>query len=333
MIITRTPFRISFFGGGTDFPEHYKEHGGCVLSTTINKYCYIICRKLPPFFEYKYRIRYTHREETKSINEIGHPVVREVLRYLGIKDGIEMVHTSDIPAMSGIGSSSAFTVGFLHSLYSLKGKIVGKRYLASEAIKIEQEILKENVGSQDQVAAAFGGFNRIDFTNEHNFYVTPITINEDRIKQIQDSLMLFFTGTTRYSSNISAEHRKNLPGKVKELNSMKHLVDEAINVLNNENEPIDTFGKLLDETWKIKRSLSNLVSNSAIDDLYSAVKHAGAIGGKLLGAGGGGFLLCFVPVEKQHKVSLLLKKYIHVPFRFESLGSQITMYSPEDKYD
>ncbi|MHC9544296.1 MAG: kinase [Vulcanimicrobiota bacterium] len=333
MIITRTPFRISFFGGGTDFPEFFNEHGGSVLSTTINKYCYIVCRILPPFFEYKYRIRYTKREEINFVNEIIHPVVRETLRYLEIEDGIEMVHTSDIPAMSGIGSSSAFTVGFFQSLYAMKGKVVSKRFLASEAIKMEQEILNENVGCQDQAAVAFGGFNKIDFSRERKFYVMPITVKPERIEKIQESLMLFFTGFTRNSSVIACEQRQNVPSRIKELTLMRELVDEAIRILNSETEPIESFGKLLDETWKLKCSLSSKVTNSAIDDIYSLVMKSGAIGGKLLGAGGGGFLLCFVPRERQPHIRQLLKNLVYVPFKFENLGSQIIMYSPEDRYD
>jgi D-glycero-alpha-D-manno-heptose-7-phosphate kinase len=333
MIITRTPFRISFFGGGTDFPEFYNQYGGSVLSSTINKYCYIVIRVLPPYFDYKYRIRYTKREEVNCIDDIIHPVVRESLKFMEIKHGIEVVHTSDIPAMSGIGSSSSFTVGFLHSLYAMQGKIVSKRVLAGEAIKIEQEILRENVGSQDQAAAAFGGFNRIDFNKEKKFYVTPITIKEERIEQIQHSLMLYFTGFTRNSSDISLEQRQNIKSNIRELTVMKDLVDEAISILNSQTEPIDSFGRLLDETWKIKRNLSTKVSNEYIDDIYSIAKKSGAIGGKLLGAGGGGFLLCFVPREKQAAVRLALKDLLYVPFRFEKLGSQIIMYTPEDYYE
>jgi D-glycero-alpha-D-manno-heptose-7-phosphate kinase len=333
MVITRTPFRISFFGGGTDFPEFYVDHGGSVLSTTINKYCYILCRTLPPFFDYRYRIRYTKREEVNRIDDIAHPVVRESLRALKVSQGIEMVHTSDIPAMSGIGSSSAFTVGFLHCLYAMKGLIISKRYLASEAIKMEQEILNENVGSQDQAAVAFGGFNRIDFNREKNFYVVPITIPTERIEEIQKSLMLFFTGFTRNSSEICCEQRKNISSRIKELKMMRDMVDQAICILNSPGEPIDSFGKLLDETWKLKCSLSSRVTNNAIDDLYSLVKKSGALGGKLLGAGGGGFLLCFVPPEKQAQVRQALKDLIYVPFRFENLGSQIILYSPEDCYE
>ncbi|GAF76451.1 unnamed protein product, partial [marine sediment metagenome] len=267
MIITRTPFRISFFGGGTDYPVYYKEHGGAVLSTTINKYCYINCRYLPPFFDYKYRIRYTSREETKNISEINHPSVRECLRFLNIDKGIEMVHTSDIPAQSGIGSSSAFTVGFLNSLYGLSGKMTTKRQLARDAIHIEQSVLKENVGSQDQVAAAFGGFNKIEFGGDRDFYVTPITIKQDKLNILQNSLMLFYTGLVRNASEIAGEQINATPSKKKELGLMTEMVDEAVNILNADSDDIDDFGRLLNKAWKIKRSITNLITNGKIDQI------------------------------------------------------------------
>ena len=332
MIITRTPFRISFFGGGTDFPEYFKEHGGAVLSTSINKYCYLVTRLLPPFFDFNYRIRYTEREETSRIDEIAHPVVRESLKQYNINSGIEVVHTSDIPARSGIGSSSAFTVGFIHALSAMKGDIVTKRYLAAEAIKMEQQVLKENVGCQDQVATAFGGFNRIDFSDGLHFYVTPVTIKKERLMGFQGNLMLFFTGFTRFSSEVAAEHKKNISRNIKDLQVMKEMVDEATRILSAPKESLDNLGQLLDENWKLKRGLSKQVSNKNIDDLYIEAKKAGAIGGKILGAGGGGFLLLYVPVEKQSNVKERLKGYLHVPFKFEDLGSQIIMYAPDQKY-
>ena len=332
MIITRTPFRISFFGGGTDFLEYFKEHGGSVVSATINKYCYITCRKLPPFFTYKYLIRYLHREEINEISEIAHPVVRESLRKYFSKTGVEIVHTSDIPARSGVGSSSAFTVGMIHALSAMQGNIVTKRFLASEAIEMEHDILKENVGCQDQVACAFGGFNKIDFNNELNYYVTPITIKEERIQQLQSNLMLYFTGFSRYSSEVALEQKKNISKNIKSLHTMKEMVDEANKILNSPNESLDSFGKLLDESWRIKRTLSSQISNNHIDELYRNARSAGALGGKILGAGAGGFLLLYVPLEKQPKVREKLKNFLHVPFRFENLGSQIIMYAPDQKY-
>ncbi|MDH3972692.1 MAG: kinase [Deltaproteobacteria bacterium] len=332
MIITRTPFRISFFGGGTDYPVWYEENGGAVLSTTINKYCYISCRYLPPFFDYKYRIRYSHREETKVVNEIKHPSVRECLKLLKIEKGIEMVHTSDIPAMSGIGSSSAFTVGFLQALYALKGKIVTKRHLAREAISMEQDVLKENVGSQDQIAAAFGGFNKVEFGGNRGFYVTPMTIGTEKMDLLQDHLMLFFTGYSRTASDVAAEQIRKTASKGDELRAMGEMVDEAINVLNRDRGNITDFGKFLHESWMYKRGLTKLISTNKIDEMYEVGRSAGAIGGKLLGAGGGGFLLFFAKPEDQQKIKEKLKGLLHVPFRFEPLGSQIIMYATQDFY-
>jgi D-glycero-alpha-D-manno-heptose-7-phosphate kinase len=328
MIITRTPFRISFFGGGTDYPVWYRENGGAVLSTTINKYCYISCRYLPPFFDNKYLIRYSQREATKRIDEIQHPSVRECLNYLDMEKGVEMVHTADIPAKSGIASSSAFTVGFLHALYALKGQIVTKRQLAREAIHVEQNLIKESVGSQDQVAVAFGGFNRIDFGGDGDFYVTPVTIAKEKIDLLQDHMLLFFTGFARNSSDIAGEQIKKTPEKKYELLAMKEIVDEAIEIFRS-NADIKDFGRLLHESWKLKRSLTNLISTGIIDAMYESAIGAGAIGGKLLGAGGGGFLLLFAPPEKHQAIKDKLN-LLNVPFRFENLGSQIILYSGQD---
>ncbi len=321
MIITKTPFRISFFGGGTDYPIWYEKNGGTVLSATINKYCYILCRYLPQFFDYRYRIRYSFREEVNKIKEISHPSVRECLKFIGIKEGIEMVHTSDLPAMSGIGSSSAFTVGFLNSLYALIGKKITKRQLALDAIYVEQKLIKENVGSQDQTAAAFGGLNKIDFGGKEKISVQPINISQEKLNLLQDHLILFFTGFSRVASVIAAEQIKQTPLKEKELFLMRSMVKDAVNILKGKSGKLDDFGKLLDESWKIKRSLTSLISNSQIDNIYELAIKAGALGGKLCGAGGGGFILFFVPPEKQKKVKEKLN-LLHVPFRFENLGSQ-----------
>ena len=333
MIISRTPFRISFFGGGTDYPVWYRDNGGTVLNTTINKYCYISSRFLPPFFEYKYRIRYSLREEVQKVSEIKHPSVRECLTYMRIEQGIEMVHTSDLPARSGIGSSSAFTVGFLNALYALSGRMVGKRNLAASAIYIEQDILGENVGSQDQVAAAFGGLNRIDFNGKENFFVQPVTINQKKITELQNHLLLFFTGFPRTASEVASEQIQNTGSRTVELRTMKEMVDEAVNILNsNGQNNIEDFGKLLNESWKLKRSLSSRVTTSEIDQMYATALEAGAIGGKLCGAGGGGFMLLFVPPRKQRLVRQALKRLLYVPFRFETLGSQIILYASEEPY-
>ena len=328
MIITKTPFRISFFGGGTDYPVWYEKNGGSVISTTINKYCYISTRYLPPFFDYKYRIRYSLREETQTIDEIKHPSVRECLKFLNIKGGIEMVHTSDLPAMSGIGSSSAFTVGFLNSLYALTEKIINKRQLALDAIHVEQDLIKENVGSQDQTAAAYGGLNRIDFGGESKIAVQPITLSEDRLNILQNNLMLFFTGFSRSASAIAGEQIKQTPSKERELTLMHQMVDEAVNILNAGPDKINDFGRLLNETWKLKRSLTNLISNNQIDYMYEQALRAGALGGKLCGAGGGGFIMFFVPPEKQENVKSSLN-LLHVPFRFDFLGSQIILHNSD----
>ncbi len=332
MIITRTPFRISFCGGGTDYPTWYEKNGGTVLSTTINKYCYISCRYLPPFFDYKYRMRYTVREETKSLSEIKHPAVRECLKYLNIDRGVEMVHTSDLPARSGIGSSSSFTVGFLNALHALTGKMVTKRLLAKDAIHVEQNLIKESVGSQDQVAAAFGGFNKITFGGDKEFFVQPITITQEKLDLFQSHLMLFFTGFSRNASDIAEKKIKNIPSKGNELKRMQEITEETINILNGKPDGISHFGKLLHESWKLKKSISSFISTGEVDAIYDTALRAGALGGKLLGAGGGGFILFFAHPEDHSAIREKLKDLLYVPFRFESLGSQIILYSTQDFY-
>lgn len=302
-----------------------------MLNTTIDKYCYINCRFLPPFFGYKYRIRYSLREEKCDITQIKHPTVRECLKFMRIEQGIEMVHTSDLPARSGIGSSSAFTVGFLNALYALSGRMVGKRCLASNAIYVEQDVVGESVGSQDQVAAAFGGVNRIEFNGKENFFVQPMTLNQQRITELQNHLMFFFTGFSRTASEIAGEQIQNTAAKTAELRRMREMVDEAVNILNN-GADIEAFGELLDESWRLKRSLSSRVSTDTIDTMYETALKAGAIGGKLCGAGGGGFMLLFVPPRKQRHVRKALNNLLHVPFNFETLGSQIIVYSHQDSY-
>lgn len=323
MIISKTPFRISFFGGGTDYPVWYEKYGGAVLSATIDKYCYISCRYLPPFFDYKYDIRYSKREEVKNIFDIQHPSVRECFNFLNINKGIEMVHTSDLSAKSGIGSSSAFTVGLLNSLYTLIGKKVDKKQLALDAIHVEQNLIKENVGSQDHTASAFGGLNRIDFNGPEKIIVKPIVISPEKLKLLQNHLMLFFTGFSRNASDIAAEQIKQTPSKYNELLQMKSMVDKAVAILSNENTHLSEFGKLLNESWKIKRSLTHLISTNQIDAIYERGIRAGAIGGKLCGAGSGGFMLFFAPPENQQRIKEELKDLLYVPFRFENQGSQI----------
>jgi D-glycero-alpha-D-manno-heptose-7-phosphate kinase len=330
MIITRTPFRISFFGGGTDYPAWYKEHGGAVLSTTINKYCHIYCRYLPPYFPYRYLLRYYLREETNAIAEIRHPSVRECLNFLKVDHGIEMVYTGDIPAQSGMGSSSAFTVGLLTALYALAGKLTAKRQIAREALHVEQDLIKESVGSQDQVAAAFGGFNKIEFGGEREFYVSPLPLCREKLDLLHSHLMLFFTGFSRNASDIAAEQIKSIQDKKVELNALKEMVCEAVSILHGNAGNINNFGKLLNEAWKIKRGLTKAISTDRIDSLYEAATEAGAIGGKLLGAGGGGFLLLFVPPEHHMRVKERLKDVLFVPFHFENLGSQVVLYSTQE---
>lgn len=326
MIISRTPFRISFFGGGTDFASWYKENGGAVLSTTIDKYCYISCRYLPPFFEYKHRIVYSRFEQINDTNEIIHPVVRNTLQFMNIDEGLEIYHNSDLPIQSGLGSSSSFTVGLLHALYALKGKMVTKKRLALEAIHIEQNMIKENVGSQDQVAAAFGSLNKIEFKGGNSIEVRPITIAPERLQEFHSHLMLFFSGFSRNASNIEGEKIKHLDKNKSELHAMHGMVDKAIKILNGDNGLAD-FGNLLHENWQHKRKLASKVSNSFIDHVYAIAKKNGAIGGKILGAGSGGFILFFVKPKDREKLEKALNFLLHVPFRFDTLGSQIIYYS------
>lgn len=328
MIITRTPFRISFFGGGTDYPAWYLEHGGTVLATTIDKYCYITCRRLPPFFEHKHRIVYSHIENVREISEIQHPAVRAVLDWMKVDEGLEIHHDGDLPARSGLGSSSSFTVGLLHAIRALRGEYVSKDDLASQAIHIEQKVIQENVGSQDQVSAAFGGLNRIEFRQNDSFDVAPVITSADRLASLQSHLMLFFTGVSRIASDVAKAKIDNLKNRVQELKTMHAMVDEAIAILQNGDTPITAFGELLDQSWQLKRSLSERVSTPEIDTLYAAAKEAGATGGKIIGAGGGGFLLLFVRPELQPQVCTRLKHLVHVPFKFENSGSRVVLYQP-----
>ncbi|MBF0489116.1 MAG: kinase [Candidatus Omnitrophica bacterium] len=327
MIISRTPFRMSFFGGGTDYNGWFDDHKGAVLATTIDKYCYITCRYLPPFFEHKSRIIYSVTEHVKSIDEIDHPSVREVLRFLNIHEGIEIHHDGDLPARTGLGSSSAFTVGLLNSLYALKGQMVTKERLAKEAIYVEQEMIKENVGCQDQTLAAYGGLNYIEFGGFNHLRVQPLTIPVAKLNVLQDHLMLFFTGFSRTASQIAKHQIQNIPNKKVELLRMYEMVQEAVNILNGND--LLAFGRLLDESWKLKRSLSDKVSTHHIDDFYDSARRAGAVGGKLLGAGGGGFVLLFVEPSQKKNVREALKNLLEIPFKFENLGSQIIFYQPD----
>lgn len=332
MIISRTPFRISFFGGGTDYPVWYRENGGAVLATTIDKYCYITCRYLPPFFEHKHRIVYSQTELVRDVSEIRHPAVREALKFMGINEGMEIHHDGDLPARTGLGSSSAFTVGLIHALYTLKGKMPTKMQLAKDSIHLEQEVLRENVGSQDQVMAAFGGLSRVDFHADGNLEVKCITITPQRVDLLKSHLMLFFSGFSRTASEIAAEQIKQTPNKKQELTAMYRLVDEAVSILVGNNDLTD-FGKLLHESWQLKRSLTDKISNPYTDFLYETAIKAGATGGKLLGAGGGGFILFFVKPELQAKVKGALGNLLYVPFGLENSGSQIVFYESDMSYE
>jgi len=324
----RTPTRISFFGGGTDYPEWYLENGGEVLSTTINKYSYITIRHLPQIFDYKFRVRYYKTEETQNIEDIAHPSVRACAMFLGLKNGFEIVHNSDLPARSGLGSSSTFTVGMLHSMYSLQNYMPTKRELAMNAIHIEQNLLKESVGSQDQVAAAWGGFNRIRFNSRSTFEVEPILLDAKRLDELQNKLLLCFTGFARLASELAREQIKVTPEKFAELSEMQSLTKEAFSILRSSNS-LDEFGKLLDIQWKIKKSITNKISNKVIDEIYSTGIKSGALGGKLLGAGGGGFMLFYAHESKHEAIKSALKDQIFIPFRFEDIGSQIVYFSHE----
>ena len=328
MIITRTPYRISFLGGGTDHPAWYEKNGGAVLSASINKYCYITCRYLPPFFKHKHRIVYSEQENVSKIDDINHPSVRESMRYVGVKKGLEIHHDGDLPAMSGLGSSSSFTVGLLHALYGLKGEIKNKRQLALDAIHVEQNLIKENVGSQDQTIAAFGGFNKIEFGGHQRITVSPITISPQRYNEFESHLLLFFTDFSRKASEIEGEKLKNFKTKNNELSAMKAMVQNGIDIINSKKN-MEEFGKLLHEGWKLKRGLAPVVSNGKIDAIYDAGLKAGAFGGKLLGAGGGGFMLFFAPPERHKKIKEKLKKFLNVPFLIDYSGSQIVYYSPQ----
>ena len=328
MIISKTPFRISFFGGGTDYPEWYHENGGSVLATTIDKYCYISCRHLPPFFEHKHRIVYSKIESVKTTEEIQHPVVRAVLSNLSITDGLEIHHDADLPARSGLGSSSSFTVGLINVLNALKGLQISKQDLAKQATYIEQEVLKETVGSQDQVLAAFGGFNRIDFHPDDSFNISPVIINKDLVGQLQSHMLLFFTGLSRFSSDIARDKVSNFTNRFQELTRIKEMVDEGMSILQSPSTPIMDLGKLIHESWKLKRSLSAKVSTPKIDEIYEAGIKAGATGGKILGAGGGGFILFFAEPKNHKKIRERLKSLVHVAFHFDDVGSKIVVYEP-----
>jgi len=331
VIMSRTPFRVSFFGGGTDYPEWYRRHGGAVLATTIDKYCYLSCRYLPPFFDYRYRVVWSKVENRRRAEEIEHPVVRCLIDHLGIDRGLEVHHVGDLPARSGMGSSSAFTVGLLHGLHALAGRMVGKRELMTEAIHVEQNLLGETVGSQDQASTAFGGLNKITFAPGGQIEVSPVILPSGRAEELDDHLMLFYTGIVRTAATVAAGYVGQLESRRRQLRVMRELVDESIDLLAGD-DCITGFGELLDEAWQLKRGISAGISNGEVDGLYARALESGAIGGKILGAGGGGFLLLFVPPERQEAVRQALDNLVHVPFRFEETGSQIIFYNREQDF-
>src|SRR3990167_515120 len=317
MIISKTPHRISFFGGGTDYSSYYLKHGGKVLGVGINKYSYINIRKLPPFFNHKHRIVYSKQENVATFDEIVHPSVRETLKFFNVDYGISIHHDGDIPARSGMGSSSAFTVGLIKSLYALEGKMISKDELAKTAIHIEQNLIQEHVGSQDQMFAAYGGLNMIEFLQSGEIIVNPVILPKGRLEEFESSLMLFFTGISRIASEVAKDQIENIENNEPNLHAMKNLVDDALNLLTSDRD-INLFGEMLNDTWKLKRSLSDKISNPEIDSMYDKAIASGAIGGKLLGAGGGGFMLFFVPKEHQENVKAVLGGYLHIPFKFDS---------------
>lgn len=329
MIISRTPYRISFFGGGTDYPAWFREHGGAVLATSINKYCYITCRFLPPFFEHRSRIVWSRIERVRDNAEIEHPVVRAALGLLGIDQGVEIHYDGDLPARSGIGSSSAFTVGLLNALYALKGERVAKSHLARKAIHIEQNVLKEHVGVQDQIETAHGGFNRIAIAPNGVFSVEPVICDGGRTEALAERLLMFYTGVARTADRVAKAKIDSIPRRRGELAEMQKLVDAAIAVLVGGD--LDDFGRLLHETWQLKRSLSARVAPAFVDDIYARARGAGALGGKILGAGGGGFMIFYVRPEDRPKVLEALADLLLVPIEFEASGSQIIFYEP-DRY-
>jgi D-glycero-alpha-D-manno-heptose-7-phosphate kinase len=333
MIITRTPLRISFFGGGTDYPIWYREFGGAVLSTTIDKCCYITSRWLPPFFEYHSRLSYSRIENVQDNRAVEHPSARGCLEYLGVDEGIEIHHVADLPARTGLGTSSAFTVGLLLSLYALKGQMRSKHALAVDAIHVEQEVVREAVGSQDQVSAAYGGFNRINFNVEGSFEVKQVLTSRDRLAALQQHCALYFTGFARTASEIAKEQIRVTPQRKRELDLMFQMVDEAEAIISNPNRSLDEFGHLLHESWQVKRTLTGNITNTNLDEIYESGRSAGALGGKLLGAGGGGFMLFFVPPERRKELRMRLKNLLCVPFGFSNRGSHVVVYEPEEVYD
>lgn len=328
MIITKTPFRMSFFGGGTDMESFFKEYGGAVLSTTFDKYCYVNVRHLPRFFEWKNELSYSKTERAVNVDDIEHPAIRNAMKMLDMHE-IRLMYEADLPARSGLGTSSSFAVGMLNAFYCLKGKYADKKKLADEAIYLERELCQETGGWQDQIAAAFGGMNRIEFNKDGTYDVRPIIIHPDRKKKLNDNLLMFFTGFTRFSSDMQKANKAGYEEKIKQLQEMYGLVGDAEAVLEDKHSDLDDFGRLLDKTWRLKRQTGRAISTDYIDSLYEKGLSSGALGGKLLGAGGGGFILFYVAPEKKEAVMNAMKDMLYVPFKFEDGGTQVVHYAPE----
>lgn len=331
MIITQTPFRMSFFGGGTDMESFFTKYGGAVLSTTFDKYCYVNVRHLPRFFDYSTELSYSRTERVTDINAIEHPAIRNAMKMLDMHE-LRLTYEADLPARSGLGTSSSFAVGMLNAFYALKGKYADKKKLADEAIYLERVLCEEAGGWQDQIAASFGGFNRINFTTDGTYDVLPVIISTERKKTLNDNLMMFFTGFTRFSSDVqkaNAGSKETQEAKEKRLLEMLALVDKAEHILTDKHTDLDDFGRLLDHTWKLKRQTGSAVSTNSIDDLYEKGMQAGALGGKLLGAGGGGFLVFYVQPEYQEAVKEAMKDLMYIPFKFEDGGTRVIHYTPE----
>lgn len=327
MIITETPFRMSFFGGGTDMEDFFREYGGAVLSTTFDKYCYVNVRHLPRFFDYSTELSYSKTSRVTDVEQIQHPAIRNAMKMLDMHE-LRLTYEADLPARSGLGTSSSFAVGMLNAFYALKGKYADKKKLADEAIYLERELCQEAGGWQDQIAAAYGGLNRINF-NADGYEVCPVIISPERKKRLNNNLLMFFTGFTRFSSDVQKQNAIGKADKVIQLKEMLSLVDDAERLLTDRDSDLDEFGRLLDHTWKLKRQTGSAVSTSNIDNLYEKGMKAGALGGKLLGAGGGGFLVFYVQPEKQERVKLAMEDLMYIPFEFEDSGTRVIHYTPE----
>lgn len=328
MIITKTPFRMSFFGGGTDMESFFRENGGAVLSSTFDKYCYVTVRHLPRFFDFTTHLTYSKTEVVSEIDEIQHPAIRNAMKMLDMHE-IRLIYEADLPARSGLGTSSSFAVGMLNAFYALKGKYVGKKRLADEAIYLERELCQETGGYQDQIAASFGGFNRINFNQDGSYDVIPLIIHPECKNQLNNNLLMFFTGFTRFSSDMQKANMVGYAEKQEQLRQMFELVDEAEKVLEDKYSDLDEFGRLLNTTWRLKRQIGGAITTNRIDALYEKGIQAGALGGKLLGAGGGGFLVFYVQPEKQMMVKNAMKDLLYVPFKFEDGGTRVIHYTPE----